>query len=139
MASTVTAFSYQEKKGSLSALQSVPMLPKDYSGVKEAAEIAVHPSGEFLYASNRGSANSVVAYKIDPTKGTLTPAGEFSTKGRIPRNFVIDPTGGFLLAANEDSGNIVIFRIDPATGALAPTGQVVEVPAQVCIAFVVGE
>lgn len=137
MASTVTTFSYQEKKGALSAaLQSVPMLPKDYSGVKEAAEIAVHPSGKFLYASNRGSANSIVAYKINPVKGTLTPAGDFSTKGKIPRNFVIDPTGAFLLAANEDSGNIVVFRIDATTGALTATDQVVEIPAPVCITFV---
>lgn len=136
MASTVTEFSYQEKKGALSALQSVPMLPKDYSGVKEAAEIVVHPNGKFVYASNRGSANSIAAFKIDSAKGTLTPAGEYSTKGKIPRNFTIDPTGKFLLAANQDSGNIVVFRIDAASGALTATGEDVEVPAPVCITFV---
>ncbi len=135
MSSTVTAFAYSAQKGSLSALQTLPMLPKDYSGVREAAEIAVHPSGKFLYASNRGTANSIVAYKIDAVKGTLTAAGTFSTKGMIPRNFAIDPTGQFLLAANEDSGNIVVFRIDATTGSLTPTGQVVEVPAPVCITF----
>jgi len=135
MSSTVTTFAYSAQKGSLSALQTLPMLPKDYSGVREAAEIAVHPSGKFLYASNRGTANSIVAYKIDAVKGTLTAAGTFSTKGMIPRNFAIDPTGQFLLAANEDSGNIVVFRIDATTGSLTPTGQVVEVPAPVCITF----
>jgi 6-phosphogluconolactonase len=135
MSSTVTAFAYSAQKGTLSALQTLPMLPKDYSGVREAAEIAVHPSGKFLYASNRGTANSIAAYKIDATKGTLTPAGIFPTKGMTPRNFAIDPTGAFLLAANEDSGNIVVFRIDAATGALTPTGQVEQVPAPVCIAF----
>jgi 6-phosphogluconolactonase len=135
MSSTVTAFAYSAQKGSLSALQTLSMLPKDYSGVREAAEIAVHPSGKFLYASNRGTANSIAAYKIDAVKGTLTAAGTFSTKGMIPRNFVIDPTGQFLLAANEDSGNIVVFRIDGTTGSLTPTGQVVEVPAPVCITF----
>jgi 6-phosphogluconolactonase len=135
MASTVTAFAYSAQKGSLSALQTLPMLPRDYSGVREAAEIAVHPSGKFLYASNRGTANSIAAYKIDVVKGTLTAAGTFSTTGRIPRNFVIDPTGEFLLAANQDSGNIVVFRIDATTGALTPTGQVAEVPAPVCITF----
>ena len=135
MSSTVTAFAYSAQKGSLSALQTLPMLPKDYSGVREAAEIAVHPSGKFLYASNRGTANSIVAYKIDAVKGTLTAAGTFSTKGMIPRNFAIDPTGQFLLAANEDSGNIVIFRIDATTGALTPTDQVEQVPAPVCITF----
>jgi 6-phosphogluconolactonase len=136
MASTVTAFTYQPQKGSLSVLQTIATVPKDYSGVKEAAEVAVHPSGKFLYASNRGSANSIAVFTIDATKGTLKLAGEASTKGKTPRNFVIDPTGAFLLAANQDSGNIVVFRIDPATGGLTATGQVVEVPAPVCITFV---
>jgi 6-phosphogluconolactonase len=88
-----------------------------------------------VYASNRGTANSIAAYKIDAAKGTMTPAGIFSTKGMTPRNFAIDPTGAFLLAANEDSGNIVVFRIDATTGALTPTGQVEQVPAPVCITF----
>ncbi len=135
MGSSVTAFSYSAQKGTLSAIQTVPNLPKDYSGVKEAAEIAVHPSGKFLYASNRGTANSIGAYKIDANKGTLTPAGWVSTRGKIPRNFAIDPTGKFLLAANQDSGNIVVFRIDPVTGGLTATDQVIEVPAPVCITF----
>jgi 6-phosphogluconolactonase len=139
MSSTVTALTYSAQKGSLSALQTLPMLPPDYSGVREAAEIVVHPSGKFVYASNRGTANSIAAYKIDPSKGTLTPAGLFSTEGQIPRNFVIDPSGQFLLAANEDSGNLVVFKIDAATGALTPTGQVQEVPAPVCITFVPAE
>jgi 6-phosphogluconolactonase len=139
MGSSVTTFGYSAQKGSLSALQTVPALPKDYSGVREAAEIVVHPSGKFVYASNRGTANSIAAYKIDASKGTLTPAGLFSTKGQIPRNFTIDPTGQFLLAANEDSGNIVVFKIDAATGALTPTGQVEEVPSPVCITFVPAE
>jgi 6-phosphogluconolactonase len=136
MSSSVTAFAYSAQKGSLTALQTVPALPKDYTGLSEAAEIAVHPSGKFVYASNRGTANSIAVYKIDASKGTLTPAGAFSTKGKIPRNFVIDPSGKFLLAANEDSGNIVIFRIDAVSGALTPTGQVEEVSAPVCITFV---
>jgi 6-phosphogluconolactonase len=135
MGSSVTAFSYSAAKGSLSVLQTLPNLPKDYTGVKEAAEIAIHPSGKFLYASNRGTANSIGAYKIDAAKGTLTAAGIFSSGGKTPRNFVIDPTGKFLLAANEDSGNVVVFRIDPATGELTDTKQVVEVAAPVCLAF----
>jgi 6-phosphogluconolactonase len=139
MGSSVTTFAYSAQKGSLSALQTVPALPKDYSGVREAAEIVVHPSGKFVYASNRGTANSIAAYKVDASKGTLTPAGIFSTKGQTPRNFTIDPTGQFLLAANEDSGNIVVFKMDAATGELTPTGQVEEVPAAVCITFVPAE
>jgi 6-phosphogluconolactonase len=136
MSTTVTTFSYQSKNASLTSLQTVTTLPKDYSGVKEAAEIAVHPSGKFLYASNRGSANSITAFSIHPAKGTLTQTGYVSTQGKIPRGFVIDPTGSFLLAANQDSGNVVVFRIDAVTGGLSPAGQTAEVSAPVSLAFV---
>jgi 6-phosphogluconolactonase len=135
MASTVTAFTFQPQKGSLSVLQTISTLPKDYAGVKQAAELAVHPSGKFLYTSNRGH-DSIAVFAVNSTKGTLTLTGTVPTKGKTPRNFAIDPTGAFLLAANQNSGNIVVFRIDAATGGLTPTGQSVDVPAPVCITFV---
>jgi 6-phosphogluconolactonase len=135
MASTVVAFSWNAEKGTLNTLQTLPMLPKDYNGVKEAAEITVHPNGKFVYASNRGSANSIAAYKVDGAKGTLTPIGIFPTGGKIPRHFTIDPTGKFLIAANADSNNLVTFKIDETTGALTPTGKEVSVPSPQCIAF----
>jgi 6-phosphogluconolactonase len=133
---SVTAFSYDAAKGSISVLQTIATLPSDYTGTKEAAELVVHPSGKFLYASNRAGIDSITAFSIDSAKGTLKPAGQFSTKGKTPRNFVIDPSGKFLLAANQESGNIVVFRIDRATGTLTSTGQVVDAPAPVCITFV---
>jgi 6-phosphogluconolactonase len=136
MAATVTVFSYQPKNGSLTTLQTITTLPKDYSGPTEAAEIAVHPSGKFLYASNRAGIDTITIFAIDSAKGTLKEVGRASTKGKTPRNFAIDPTGKFLLAANEDSGNIVVFRIDEATGLLTPTGDEEKVPAPVCITFV---
>jgi 6-phosphogluconolactonase len=139
MGSSVTAFAYKAGKGSLSPLQTVStlsILRKDYSGVKEAAEIAVHPSGKFLYASNRAGLDSISTFSIDPVKGTLKLKDEYPTMGKTPRNFAIDPTGKFLLAANQESNNIVIFRIDSTTGALSPTGDIAEVPAPVCITFV---
>ena len=135
MASTVVAFSYNAEKGTLTTLQTLPNLPKDYTGLKEAAEITVHPNGKFVYASNRGSANSIGAYKIDGAKGTLTPIGIFPTGGKIPRHFTIDPTGKFLIAANADSNNLVTFKIDENTGALTPTGKEVSAPSPQCIAF----
>jgi len=136
MENAVTVFSYNARKGSLSALQTISTLPRDYSGPKEAAELVVAPSGRFLYASNRGGVDSVTAFSIDRAKGTLKLIGEFPTMGKTPRNFAIDPTGRFLLAANQESGNIVAFRIDATTGRLTPTGEVVEVPAAVCVTFV---
>jgi 6-phosphogluconolactonase len=78
-------------------------------------------------------------FAIDAEKGTLTPAEYVATRGKTPRNFGIDPTGSFLFAANQDSGNIVVFRINPDSGRLTPTGQVVEVPSPVCVKFVVRE
>jgi 6-phosphogluconolactonase len=139
MDATVTAFSYHSKNGSLSVLQTINTLPKDYSGPKEAAELVVNPSGKFLYASNRAGIDTITVFSIDPIRGTLKLAGKTSTQGKTPRHFTIDPTGAFLLAANEESNNIVVFRIDPATGALTPTGQTVKVPSPVCITFVAAE
>ncbi|MGB8456526.1 MAG: lactonase family protein [Candidatus Acidiferrum sp.] len=138
MASTVTLFSYRANNGSFSALQTISTLPSDYSGSKEAAEIAVHPSGKFLYASNRGH-DSIAVFAIDPKKGTLRSLGQVLTGGKTPRHFAIDPTGAYLLAENQESNNVVVFHIDPATGSLTPTGQTIEVPSPVCITFVAAD
>ena len=99
-----------------------------------SAAIKVHPSGEFLYASNRGEVNDIVAYSI-AEDGTLSPVGRQSSKGLVPRDFEIDPTGQFLLVANQNSDNIVTLRINQDTGALEETGFEVEVPTPVCIKF----
>jgi 6-phosphogluconolactonase len=139
MESTVTVFAYKAGNGSLVPQQTVStlsVLRKDYPGPKEAAEIAVHPNGKFLYASNRASIDTISAFSIDPANGTIKLKDEYPTMGKTPRNFSIDPTGKFLLAANQESNNIVIFRIDSITGALTPTGEIAEAPAPVCITFV---
>ena len=139
MGSSVTAFAYRASSGSLSSLQTVStlsILRKDYSGPKEAAEIAVHPSGKFLYASNRAGIDTISTFSIDYVKGNLKLKDEYPTMGKTPRNFSIDPTGKFLLVANQESNNIVVFRIDATTGALRPTGENTEAPAPVCITFV---
>ncbi len=135
MAATVTAFAYDSANGSLKQLQTISMLPKDYTGPKSAAEIAVHPSGRFLYASNRGH-DSIAVFAIDPGKGTLTAIEHVPTQGKTPRNFAIDPTGTYLLAANQDSASVVVFRIDSKTGKLSATGEKAEVPFPVCVTLV---
>ena len=132
---TVIAFSYQRNNGALSFLQTIATLPKDFSGRNDAAEIAVHPSGKFLYTSNRGE-DTIAIFSIDPAKGTLTFVARVPTGGKEPRHFAIDPTGKYLLAENQFSNNMVVFQIDSATGGLTPTGKVVEVPSPVDIAFV---
>ena len=134
MHSTVTVFSNDEETGTLHSLQTISALPKDFTGRNDDAEIEMHPSGKFLYASNRGS-DTITVFAIDPSKGTLTPVAYTPTQGKEPRSFEIDPTGKFLFAANQKSDNIVVFRIDPKTGNLTPAGQVLDVGAPVCVKF----
>ena len=138
MGHTVTVFSNDAAAGKLRTLQTVPTLPKDFTGRNDDAEIRIHPSGRFLYASNRGD-DSIVVYAIDKSKGTLTQVGYFKTGGKEPRNFEIDPTGTLLFAANEKSDNIVVFRIDASTGKLTPSGQVLDVAEPVCVKFLAVE
>jgi 6-phosphogluconolactonase len=134
MLATVTVFQYDAAAGSLKEAQTISALPAGFSATNSSAEIAVHPSGKFLYASNRGH-DSIAIFRIDAAKGTLTAAGHVSTQGKTPRNFAIDPSGKLLLAANQDSGNIVVFRIDQNTGGLTPAGVEAKVPSPVSIVF----
>jgi 6-phosphogluconolactonase len=135
MKGTVTVFSNDASTGALHPVQTVSTLPKDFKGDIEDAEIEIHPSGKFLYASNRGDGNSIAIFAIDAAKGTLTPIEIAATQGKTPRSFAIDPTGTLLFAANAASNNIVIFSIDQATGKLTPTGKVLDVASPVCVKF----
>jgi len=132
--STATSFAYDVKKGTLKETGTASTLPPGFSGRNDVAEAAVHPNGKFLYVSNRGN-DSIAILSIDPGNRTLASAGGIPTGGKEPRHFAIDPSGKYLLAENQFSNNIVVFKIDPATGGLTPTGQVVDVPSPVDIAF----
>ena len=135
LASTVTAFAYDAERGALSQVQTVSTLPSGFDGSNSTAEVQVHPSGRFLYGSNRGH-NSIAIFAIEPRTGRLTAVGHEPTQGDWPRNFGIDPTGTYLVVANRRSNNLVVLRIDPKTGQLKPTGIAAEVPAPVCVKFV---
>jgi 6-phosphogluconolactonase len=135
MGNTVSAFSYDASGGVLQPRQTVPALPKDFTGHNDDAEIEVHPSGKFLYASNRGH-DSITVFAIDASTGKLSLIEYASTKGSNPRNFEIDPSGSLLFAANEKSDNIVVFRIDQRTGRLSATGKVLDISQPVCVRFV---
>jgi 6-phosphogluconolactonase len=133
--STLTTFAYDKAKGALTELQTVSTLPPDFSGTNFCADIHVHPSGRFVYGSNRGH-DSVVAFAIDQSAGKLNLIAHESTQGNWPRNFAIDPAGTFLLVANQNTDNVVAFRIDQQTGKLTATGQTAEIPAPVCLKFI---
>ncbi len=132
---TVRVFRYDA--GRLIDEQTLSTLPAGTKGGKDdsTAEIQVHPSGRFLYASNRGP-DTIAVFAIDPKSGHLALIEHVPTGGRTPRNFAIEPGGRYLLAANQKSDSVVVFRIDPETGRLSPTGQSVEVGAPVCLTFV---
>ncbi len=132
--STVTAFSYDAAAGVLKEIQTITTLPAGFKGENSTAEVQVHPSGKFLYGSNRGH-DSIAVFAIDPADGRLTAVEQVSTQGKVPRNFGIDPAGRYLIAANEQSNNIVVFRIDQKSGRLTPTGQNIELGAPVCVKF----
>jgi 6-phosphogluconolactonase len=132
LTNTITAFTYNQATVSFKRTQTVPTLPPDFSGMNTTAEIAVTPSGKFLYGSNRGH-DSIAGFAIDQSTGKLTFIEHVPTQGKAPRNFTIDPTGTFLLAANQESDSIVSFRINPMTGRLESTGKVTEVPTPVCL------
>ena len=133
---TVTAFDYDAKKGTLKEFQTLSTLPagEPLKPAYSTAEIVLHPSGKFLYGSNRGH-DTIAAYRIDRS-GKLTYVENEPTQGKTPRNFAISPSGKWLLAENQNSGSIVTFRIDPKTGALEPTGGSVQAGVPVCIRFV---
>jgi 6-phosphogluconolactonase len=130
----VTTYSYEN--GTFSQIQDVPTFPKDAEGIKNAAEIIISPDGKFLYASDRGDINLIVIFSIDADSGKLTFKGTQSSLGSHPRHFIIDPTGNYLLAANQDSENIVIFKRDKETGLLSETGKEIHIPRPVCLQMI---
>jgi 6-phosphogluconolactonase len=124
---------YHVGGGKFTPIQRLSSHPEGYHGDIGSADIHISPDGKFLYASNRGDANNLAIFSIDPATGKLTIKGFQSTLGKTPRNFMIDPTGRWLLVANQNGKNVVVFKRDPATGMLTDTNQRLEVPAPVCL------
>jgi 6-phosphogluconolactonase len=133
---TLTAFAADPERGTLTEIQTLSTLPEGVP-VQEGfstAEVQVHPSGRFLYGSNRGH-NSITVFAIDQKTGRLTFVQNEPTQGNIPRGFGIDPTGGYFFAANQRSDSVVVFRIDQQTGRLAPTSQTLAIGSPACVKF----
>lgn len=132
---TVAALAYDAGAGTFAHIETYPLLPAGFGGERLSADVHVHPSGRFLYASNRGH-DSIAIFAIGPD-GRLEPLGHRPTEGATPRNFAISPDGRFLLAANQDSDTIVTMAIDSDTGLPGPTVSVSvsETPTPVCLVF----
>ncbi len=134
LSGTVTAYSYQN--GKFKQLQELPAHPDGYTGVIGSAEVQVSPDGKFLYASNRGDENTISIFAINIATGKLKLAGYQSVLGKAPRNFIIDPTGNYLIVADQDSDNIVIFKRDKSSGLLKETGEQIHLPKPVCLQMI---
>jgi 6-phosphogluconolactonase len=134
LASTITTFAWDALQGALTSGATVRTLPAGFTGDSFTAEIEVHPSGRFVYGSNRGH-DSIAAFAVGAA-GSLALVEIESTRGRTPRSFTIDRTGRWLLAANQDTGTLAVFQIDQKTGALAPVGEPAKVPSPVSLLFV---
>jgi len=135
--STVTAHAWNADKGTLTEVQTITTLPEETKG-NSTAEIQVHPSGKFVYCSNRGH-DSLAIFTVDEKTGQLTAAGHQKTLGKTPRNFGIDPSGRYIVACNQATDNVAVFQVDQSTGKLAQIGELITVPAPVCVKFLATE
>lgn len=128
----LTVFSYSN--GILKKIDETTILAKDFKGTFSSADIHISPDGKFLYATNRGEANTISIFKI-LKNGKLVSKGQMSTLGKGPRNFVIDPTGKFLLVGHQYTNDVVIFKRNLTTGALTDTGKRIALCSPVCLVF----
>ncbi|MDR3562259.1 MAG: lactonase family protein [Negativicutes bacterium] len=132
--SSMTTYGYDPERGELKPIQVLPALPTNFTGDSVCAEIAVAPSGKFVYGSNRGH-DSVTIFAVDQANGTLSTVGWEPTQGITPRFITLHPSGDFLYAANQDSDKIVAFKVNKSTGKLTPSGQIINTGSPVCIIF----
>jgi 6-phosphogluconolactonase (cycloisomerase 2 family) len=135
--STMTTCQWDGDRGALRPVQVITTLATGYTGNSTAAELAVSPSGAFVYASNRGG-DDICVYAVDQATGALTAVEWVPSQGKGPRFIGLTPSGRFLYAANELGDTIATYRVDPTSGRLTPTGQVVQSATPVTIAFTGG-
>ena len=133
---TVDTYAFDPARGVLTHKQKVSSLPEGVAVAQgfSGAEILLHPSGRFLYASNRGH-DTIAVFAVDAATGTVKPVEHVAMGGKIPRGFGIDPSGRWLIAGNQRSDSVSVFKIDPATGRLTNTGQTVALGAPVSVVF----
>lgn len=133
MGAKITAYNYH--KGKLTAIASTSLVPHGFKGMVGAADIHISADGRFLYSTNRGDANEIEVFAIDKATGRLTFVQRTSSLGKTPRNFSLDPTGNFLLVANQNSDDVYVFRINKESGKLTYTGEKLEVGNPSCLKF----
>jgi 6-phosphogluconolactonase len=130
----IVVFAWDSQRGVLTEQQTVPTLPAEFKGTNTAAEITVHASGRFLYASNRGH-DSIAVYSVDNSTRRLTLLQHVSAEGKTPRYFALDPTGRWMIVSNQESDNVVVFRVDEESGELKRHGNPVPLVKPMGVAF----
>ena len=133
--STLTSCDYEAGRGVLTPRQTVSTLPQDFKGNNSTAEVVVHPSGKFVYGSNRGH-DTIAAFKVDLHDGKLTFIARQGEGIKVPRNFAVEPSGKYLLVGNQEGNTISVFRVDPKTGGLTLAGKPVEAASPVCLRMI---
>ncbi len=134
MASQLSSCTWDGASGRMAEIHHLSTLPSDFTGASSTAEVLVHPSGKYVYGSNRGH-DSVAVFSFEEAQGKLTLVGHSSTMGKTPRNFRIDPSGSYLLVQNQDSDSIYSFRINAANGTLEQVSELISIGAPCCIKF----
>lgn len=131
---TMTSFRYDADKGTLTEIETLSTLPDDAPAKGSTAEVVVHPSGKWVFGSNRGH-NSIAVFSFDGAKEQMKRVGNFGDTVRTPRNFVVAPNGEFVLVANQDGHSITVFRLNEQTGELTRVGEPTACPSPVCLRF----
>ena len=131
---TITSYGGDAATGKLSVLGTAPTLPAGFAGASTAAEIRLHPSGRFVYASNRGH-DSLAVFEVTAPDGALRPIQTLPSGGRTPRNFALSPDGRWLVCGHQDTPLLTVFQVDEKTGLLTQTPHTAEVPVCICVAF----
>lgn len=134
LSGTIECFNIDES-GGLVRFQTILTLAEGSTADAACADIQLHPSGKYLYASNRGEINSIAIFEISSQDGALRLLGNQTTYGRAPRSFAIDPSGKFLIVANQDTDNVFTFKIDQSTGLLIDEPIETQIPTPVCLKF----
>ncbi len=133
--STISIMAWDDQAGTLRAVERVGTLPESFSDPNTTAEISAHPFGQFVFASNRGH-DSIAVFRVQPGSGLLRPLGHVLSGGKVPRFFTLDPSGRWLLAANQQSGSLVVFPLDLEAGMPATSLPPVNTPSPTCLVFV---
>jgi 6-phosphogluconolactonase len=134
LVSTVDVLHWDKANGSLTRITSINLLPEGYHGPTRGCDTVITRDGRFVYFANRDN-NFLYSFHCDLKTGALTAMGRSNCGGKIPRNFILDPTERWMLVANQDSNNISVFARNPQTGVLAEKGNAFAVPAPMCILF----